>query len=182
MLFNFSLAVIALAPEAAEHGSLIEVNPGLIFWTIITFLILVLVLTKVAWKPIIAALNQRESAIKEAMEKAETAKEEAKKVLDENQANLAHAEEEAKKIVDQSREFAEKLKEQMLNESKQQAQKIIEDATAVIERQKDSAFDELKSHVAQIAIQATEKILREKMDAESQKKIVNEYISEITKN
>ncbi len=181
MLLKLSLAVIALTPESGG-GSLIDVNPGLIFWTVITFLILLVVLTKVAWKPILAALNQRESAIREALEKAEKAKEEARKVLDENQSNLAQAETEAKKIVDQSREFAEKLKEQMMNESKLQAQKIIEDATAEIQRQKESAFDELKSHVAQIAIQATEKILREKMDAESQKKIVNEYISEITKN
>ncbi len=180
MLFNLSLAVIALAPEGG--GTLIDVNPGLIFWTVITFVVLMIILTKVAWKPIIAALNQRETAITEALEKAENAKEEARKVLDENQANLVHAEEEAKKIVDQSREFAEKLKEQMIIESKQQAKKIIEDAAAEIERQKESAFDELKSQVVQIAIQATEKILREKMDAESQKKIVNEYISEITKN
>ncbi len=111
MLFNLSLAVIALAPESGG-GSLIDVNPGLIFWTIITFLILLVVLTKIAWKPILSALNQRESAITEALEKAERAKEEAKKMLDENQANLAKAEEEAKKIIDQSREFAEKLKEQ----------------------------------------------------------------------
>jgi F-type H+-transporting ATPase subunit b len=180
MLADLIIGLLALSPEGG--GTLLDVNPGLIVWTIITFIILLLILKKVAWKPILTALDQRETAIKESLEKAERAKEEAQKVLNENQANLAKAEEEARKIIEQSRQYAEKLKEQMLNDSKEQAQKIISDATAEIERQKESAFSELKEHVAEIAISAAEKILQENLNKETQKKIVNKYISDITTN
>lgn len=180
MLTGLSLSIMALAPQGG--GSLVDVNPGLIFWTVVTFIILLFVLKKVAWKPILAALDQRESAIRESLEKAEKAQEEARKILEQNEANLAKAEEESKKIIDQSRAYAEKLKEQMLHDSKIQAKKIIEDASAEIDRKKEAAFSELKNQVAEIAVNAAEKILRENLDAESNKKIVNQYISEITKN
>ncbi len=180
MLNGFSLAVLALTPE--DGGSLVSVNPGLIFWTVVTFVILLIILKKTAWKPILSALDQRESAIKEALEKADKAREEAQKVLNENQANLAKAEEESKKIIDQSRTYAEKLKEQIIQDSREQAQKIVADATAEIERKKEAAFDELKNQVAEIAVQAAGKILSENLDNEAQRKLVNKYIAEIEKN
>jgi F-type H+-transporting ATPase subunit b len=180
MFLAFNLAVLAVASEGG--GSLIDVNPGLIFWTVVTFLILFFILKKTAWKPILSALEEREAAIRESLEKAEKAKEEANLILQQNKANLAAAGEEAKKIVDQSRAYADKVKEQIIQESKEQAQKIITDASAEIERKKEAAFDELKVHVAEIAVNAAEKILKETLDKESNKKLVNTYINEIAKN
>jgi F-type H+-transporting ATPase subunit b len=180
MLTGFYLSVLALASEGG--GSLIDVNPGVAFWTLVTFLILLFVLKKFAWKPILTALEQREVSIRESLEKAEKAKEDAQKVLDQNQINLAKAEEESKQIINQSRAYAEKLKEQIVLETKEQAKKMIEEASAEIERKKDAAFDELKNQVVDIAIAAAEKILRENLNKETQKNIVNRYIGEITKN
>lgn len=180
MITGFYLSVLALANEGG--GSLIDVDPGVVFWTVITFLVLLFVLKKFAWKPILTALDQRENAIRESLEKAEVAKQEAQKILDQNQANLAQAEEESKKIINQSRAYAEKLKEQIVQESRDHAKKLIEEASGEIERKKDAAMEELKSQVAEIAISAAEKILKENLNREAQKKIVNKYISEITKN
>jgi F-type H+-transporting ATPase subunit b len=180
MLKAYTLAVIALAPEGG--GSLIDVNPGLIFWTVITFIALLLILKKFAWKPILSALNQREAAIKESLEKAEKAKEEAQRILEENQASLLEAEKESQKIIEQSRLYAEKLKEQMIKDSRQQAQKIIEDATSELERKKDEAFNELRNQIAEIAIKAAEKILSESIDKNSQAKLVDKYLNEIGRN
>jgi len=149
---------------------------------VVTFVVLLLILKKVAWKPILSALEQREVAIRESLEKAEKAREEAQKVLDKNQANIALAGEESKKIINQSRAYAEKLKEQMIRESKEQARKIIDEAAAEIERKKEAAFNELKNQVAEIAINAAEKILRENLDKESNKKVVDKYIREISRN
>ena len=167
---------------ASEGGSLVEVNPGLIIWTVVTFLVLLFILKRVAWKPILSALDQRETAIKDSLEKAEKAKEEAQKVLQENQASLLKAEEESKKIIEQSRQYAEKLKDQMIKESKEQAQKIVDDASAQIDQKKEAAFNELKTKVAEIAIQAAEKILHENLNKDSNKKLVDRYIQDITKN
>jgi F-type H+-transporting ATPase subunit b len=173
-----TLTVLALS----EGGSLVDVNPGLIIWTVVTFVILLFILKKIAWKPILTALSERENAIKESLEKAETAKEEAQKVLKQNEDAIAKAEEESKKIIEQSRVYAEKLKEQIIKESKEQARKIVEDAGGEIERRKETAFDELKNQVAGIAVQAAAKILNEKLDEETHKKIVNKYINELRKN
>ncbi len=178
----FSISHLTILVLASEGGSLVDVNPGLIFWTVITFLILLFILKKVAWKPILTALNEREEAIKESLEKAERAKEEAHKVLQENQTSLLKAEEESKKIIEQSREYAQKLKDQMLKESKEQAQKIIDDASSQIEQKKEAAFEELKTKVAELAIQASEKILKENLDKDSNRKLVDRYIEDITKN
>lgn len=179
MLANILLGVLA---SGGGGGSLLDVNPGLIIWTIVTFLILVFILKKVAWKPILSALDQREKDIKDSLEKAEKAKEDAQRILDENQATLAKAEEESKKIIEQSRSYAENLKEQMLKESKEQAKKLVEDAAEEIDRRKDSAFEELKDQVAKIAVNAAEKIMKQNLDAEKNKHIVDNYLKDVMKN
>jgi F-type H+-transporting ATPase subunit b len=177
------LAEILIAVLASEGGgSLIDVNPGLIFWTWVTFIALMIVLYKVAWKPILASLKQREDGIKDSLNKAEEAKLDAEKILKENQASLAKAEEESKKVIEQSRLFAENLKEQMIKDSKVQAKKLIEEAAAEIDRKKNAAFDELKNQIADISIQAAEKILKQNLDADKNKIIVDKYISDISKN
>lgn len=178
MLSNILLGVIA----SEGNGTLLDVNPGVIFWTFLTFIILMLVLRKVAWKPILAALDQREKTIEESLLKAEKAKEEAQKILDQNQDNLAKAEDEGRKIIEQSRSYAAKLKDQILAEGKQQAQKLISEATAEIDRKNQAAFEQLKSEVVDIAISAAGKLLDEKLDKETHAKVVNKFINEIVKN
>lgn len=184
MIANLSFAFIALVASETEGGSggLLSVNGGLAFWTVLTFLLLLLVLKKFAWKPILSALKQREDAIKDSLEQAEKAKEDARKILSENQNSLAKAEEESKKIIEQSKLFAESLKEKMITESKEQAKRLIEEASAEIDRKKNAAFDELKNQIAEISVNAAEKILRENLDAQKNKKIVDKYISDINKN
>lgn len=178
MIANNFLLVIA----SEGGGSLLSVDAGLAFWTTLTFLILLIILGKFAWKPILTALKQRENAIKDSLEQAEKAKEEAKKILEENQANLNKAEEESKKIIEQSRQYAETLKEQLIKESRAQAQKLIDEASVEINRKKDEAFNELKNQIAEISVQAAEKILRQNLNTDSNRKIVDSYISEISKN
>ncbi len=176
------LSFLLLAVEQEGGGSLIDVNPGVIFWTVVTFVLLLLILKKFAWKPILIALEQRETAIKESLERAEKANKDAQKVLSENQASLEKADEESKKIISQSRVYAEKLKEQILRESEAEAKKIIENASAEIERKKDAAFDELKTQISEIAIRAAEIILKENLNKEAQIKVLNNYIDQINKN
>jgi F-type H+-transporting ATPase subunit b len=179
MLAEITLAVIA---SEGGNGGLLDVNPGLMIWTVVTFIVLLLILKKVAWKPILTALDKRENDIKEALEQAEKAKDEAKKILEENQANLAKAEEESKKIIEQSRNYAESLKEQMMKDSKEQAKRIVDDASSEIQRKQDAAFNELKGQIAEIAINAAEKIIRESLDAQKSKQVIDKYLKEVSKN
>jgi len=165
-----------------SSGGLLDVNPGLIFWTVITFVFLLVILKKMAWGPILNSLNERENFIKDSIDKAEKAQADAEKLLEENNANLARAEEEAQKIIQQGREYSDKLKAQMLEESKSEAKKMITEATSEIERKNQEAFNNLKDQVADIAIDAAEKIIRANLDKEKQTKLINEYLEDLNKN
>jgi F-type H+-transporting ATPase subunit b len=179
MLTQITLAVIA---SEGGNGGLLDVNPGLMIWTVITFIILLFILKRVAWKPILTALDKRENDIKESLAQAEKARDEAKQILEENQANLAKAEEESRKIIEQSRTYAESLKEQLMRESKEQAKKIVDDASSEIQRNKDAAFEELKGQIAEIAVGAAEKIIRDTLDAQKSKQVIDKYLNDVTKN
>jgi F-type H+-transporting ATPase subunit b len=179
MLTQITLAVIA---SEGGNGGLLDVNPGLMIWTVITFIVLLFILKRVAWKPILTALDKRENDIKESLAQAEKAKDEAKKILEENQANLAKAEEESKKIIEQGRTYAQSLKEQLIKDSKDQAKKIVDDASSEIQRRKDAAFEELKGQIAEIAVNAAEKIIKESLDAQKSKQVIDKYLNEVTKN
>ena len=176
-----NLAYLVLL-SGGEKGGLLDVSPGLIIWTVITFIFLMLILKKLAWKPILTSLNERENFIKESLEKADKAQKDAQELLKENNANLAKAEEESQKIIAQGREYAEKLKNQILEESKTQGRKMVEDATAEIERKNREAFERLKDQIADIAIDAAEKIIRENLDKAKQKTIVDNFIDQLPKN
>lgn len=180
MLAFLSSFMLLLSGEGG--GSLLDVNPGLIFWTVVTFVLLLLILKKMAWKPILNSLSERENFIKDSVERAETAKKEAEKLLEENKKNLAEAEQEAQKVIAQGREYAENLKAQIVDESKLEAKKLIDDAAVEIERKNQEAFTSLKGDIASIAIEAAEKILRDNLDKEKQTKIVNEFIQDLSKS
>jgi F-type H+-transporting ATPase subunit b len=176
------LSSLMLLYSGEGGGSLLDVNPGLIFWTAVTFIILLLILKKMAWTPILTSLSERENFIKDSVERAETAKKEAEELLEENRKNLAKAEEEAQKVIAQGREYAENLKSQIIEESKLEAKKLVDNASVEIERKNVEAFNSLKGEIAVIAIEAAEKILRSNLDKEKQEKVVNDFIDDLSKS
>ncbi len=176
------LSSLMLLYSGEGGGSLLDVNPGLIFWTTITFVLLLLILKKMAWTPILTSLNERENFIKDSVERAETAKKEAEELLEENKKNLAKAEEEAQKVIAQGREYAENLKSQIIEESKLEAKKLVDHASVEIERKNVEAFNNLKGEIATIAVEAAEKIIRSNLDKEKQEKIVNDFIDDLSKS
>ena len=181
-MFAFLSSFMLLFSGGEQSGSLLDVNPGLIFWTVVTFVLLLFILKKMAWKPILSSLNERENFIKDSVERAETAKKEAEELLEQNKQNLAKAEEDAQKVIAQGREYAENLKSQIVEESKLEAKKMIEDASVEIERKNVEAFNNLKGEIAAIAVEAAEKIIRSNLDKEKQEKIVNDFIDDLSKN
>ncbi len=180
LIINFIL--LAFSESGSHQGGILDVNPGLIIWTAFTFVVLLIILGKFAWKPILKSLDDREKFISDSLEKAENARKEAERLFEENKANLAKAEEETQKIILQGREYAEKLKDQIIEESKNEAKKIMDAATSEIQRKNQEAMNNLKEQIVEIAVNAAEKIIRENLDKELQKKIVDKYIQELPKN
>lgn len=174
---NLLFSLIFFLLSGGEKGGLLDVNPGLIFWTVVTFILLLFLLKRTAWKPMLEALKQREDSIRLALEKSEQAKLEAEKILEENKKNLAAAEERAKKIIDEGREFSNKLKAEILEKTNDDARKLLDQAKIEIERKKDDALNELREVVADLAIQAAEKLIDEKLDDKKHRSLIDKFIS-----
>ena len=161
---------------------MLEINPGLIIWTVITFVGLAIVLGKFAWKPLLEALQKREEHVRSSIERAEQAKQEAERLLEENRKQLARAEEEAHRILTEGRALGEKLKNEIVEKTNQQTRKMIDQAKLEIERDKEAALSQLRGEVANLAIQAAGKILDETLDENKHRKIVDAYLRELPKN
>lgn len=176
-----SLINFILLYSSGEKGGLLDINPGLIFWTITTFLILLFILKRIAWKPILQALAEREENIRASLEKAEQARREAELILQENSRRLVEAEEQARKIINEGREYSNKIRTEILEKANQEAKRMIDLAQQEIERKKEEALDELREVVSELSIQAAEKILEKSIDKEENKKIVEKLIQNISK-
>lgn len=179
MFSKIGLINFLLLYSSGEKGGLLDVNPGLIFWTIITFLILLFILKKTAWQPILQALKEREDNIRSSLEKAEQARKEAEEILEKNRKNLAEAEEQVRKIINEGKEYAGKLRNEIISKANEEAQKMLENAKQEIENKKQEALTELKEIVADLSIQAAEKILEETLDKEKHKKLVEKLIQNL---
>ncbi len=161
---------------------MLQLNTGLIIWTMLTFVVLLIVLRAYAWKPILNNLQTREDTIRQSLERAEEAKREAQRILEENNRNLAKAEEVAQQVLREARELAEKIRSEYVSKAKTEGDKILDRAREEIERDKQLAMTQLHGLVAELAIRAAEKILSETIDEAKQKKLVEEFINSLGKN
>jgi F-type H+-transporting ATPase subunit b len=161
---------------------MLEINPGLILWTIITFVILLFILSKTAWKPLVDALQAREQSIREALHKAEEAKKESERMLAENKSALAKANEETARILKEGRELAEQMKDGIVARAHESAKAMMAHAKGDIQREKETALLQLKNEVADLAINAAEKILEETLDESKQKKLIDKVLQKLPKN
>ncbi len=159
---------------------LVSPNPGLILWTAITFLILLFILRKYAWKPILTAVTDRENSIESALLKADAVREEMARLTNENEALLKQARAERDAILSE----ATKVKNQIINDAKEAAQKEgarqIEIARIEINSQKAIAMADVKNQVASLSLEIAEKVLRKQFeDSKKQDELVKELLKEV---
>ncbi len=159
---------------------LVSPNPGLILWTAITFLILLYILRKFAWKPILQAVTERENSIESALLKADAVREEMARLTNENEALLKQARAERDAILSE----ATKVKNQIINEAKDAAQKegakMIDKARTEINNQKLIAIADVKNQVATLSLEIAEKVLRKQFeDQKKQDELVKELLKEV---
>src|ERR1700744_1142378 len=159
---------------------LVTPNLGLVFWTTLCFAILLFILAKFAWKPILASINEREKSIESALSMAEAAKEEMARLTSENDALLKEARAERDLILRE----AKQMKDQIVNEAKDAAQaegaRIIERAKLEIDNQKAIAMADVKNQVANLSIEIAEKILRKQFeDQKKQDALVADLLKEV---
>ena len=158
---------------------MLEINPGLIFWTIITFIAVLAILSKVAWKPLLHALTSREEQIRTALQQAEEAQTEAKKLLEENKRQLAQAEAHSQQAMREGRAMGERLRVEIVEKANANARAMVEQAKEEIRRERDAALTQLRGEVADLAVLAAGKIIDANLDVNKHRQLVDNVIKDI---
>ena len=172
------------ASEGAEAGSkggsaLITPEIGLIFWTLVTFLTLLFVLSRFAWGPIIKAMNAREDGIKSEIDNARREREDAQRLLDDHRGLLDQARRERAEAVEAGRRDAERLKAEILDEARKQREQLMKQAETQIAAGLRQARADLKGEAADLAIQVAGKLMGKNLDDATQRRLVENYLADL---
>jgi|TARA_B110000483_G_scaffold29793_1_gene36131 F-type H+-transporting ATPase subunit b len=160
-----------------------QFSVGLFFWQTILFLVLVFILKKYAWKPILDSVSEREDTIRESLESAEKAKKELTELQSKNESLIIEAKIERDALLKEAREIKDKIVNDAKGEAKEEADKIVKAAYAAIEAQKSGAIAEMKSEMASLSISIAEKIIRKELSSdEQQKSLANELVADLKLN
>ena len=158
-----------------------EFSIGLFFWQTIIFILLIFLLKKYAWKPILDAVNEREEGIKNALLSAEKAKEEMASLQSDNEETLKKARAERDSLLKEAREIKQQLIDDAKIEAQSEAKKIISQAQETIQNEKKAAISDLKNQVATLSIDIAEKVLKEKLsDDKTQMNLVKDLVKDVT--
>lgn len=157
---------------------LLSPDSGTIFWTVLTFILLLLILKKYAWKPILKTLEDRENKIKVALYQAEQDQKDAAKFLDEQKALLEKAKKDSIQIINESKKSAEAARKELIEQARNEADRLLERAKQEIELSKDAAILEVKQYATDIAIMAAQKVVGETLSRDQHLKLVDKYVNE----
>ena len=156
---------------------LIQPEPGLAIWTIITFLLLVFVLGKFAWKPILATLQEREQTIQRSLDEAKQARDAAESLMEKNRAILADAQNQANELLENARRDAEVRRADIAEQARQEAEALLTRSREEIQRQQRAALKEIRAEVADLAISAASCLVGEGLDKDQHRRLIDEYFA-----
>lgn len=158
-----------------EYKPMIDISLDVIF-TIINFLILVVILTRVLYKPVTAMMAKREEEIRNAVDGASVEREAAMQLKTEYEKMLSNARGEAQQIMNRAHQQGEKIVQEAHDKAENEAQQIIIRAHQEILTEKEQTFQQLKGEIVELAIAAAEKLIGDRMDSETNRRLVNEFI------
>jgi len=173
------MALFAVSAPVLAAGGLTQINPGLTLWAAITFLVLLVVLSKFAWGPIVKMLDAREKTIHEAIESAKKERAEAEKLLASQKEALARATREAAELAKRNQDEVEKLRQELTAKARKEAEELVASARKQIIEEKSKAAAELKGMVADLAIEAAGKLVKASLDDKAQRALVEDYLKQL---
>lgn len=166
--------------HAKEEGNpLLKLDPGLAIWTIISFVLLLVLVKKFAWAPILSSIEERERYLKSSMEEADNARKESRRVAEEQKRIIDEAKVEADKLRREAHENSQAFKARCETEALEEKKRIIDSHVAELARMKDSALAELRSTVVDLTIEATRKLIDANLDENKARNLVDSYIKEL---
>ena len=179
-VFVLAVSPIELLGQGGEGGGgLYDINTGLSFWTLVVFAILVLILGKYAWGPILAAVDAREKGIQTALDEAAERNQEAEKLLANYKENLADARRQANELLAEGKTAGDSIRMEIEEKARGEAQSIIERARAEIERERDAAIAEIRRESVDLALAAATRLVQENLDQEKDRVLVERYLTEL---
>lgn len=180
------LAVSATAPSSlwaqggGGDGGLYDMNTGLSVWTLLVFGILVFILSKYAWGPILQAVEAREKGIQSALDEAAARQDEAAKLLAQHKEQMADARRQASELIAEGKAAGETVRKDIEEKARAEAQGIIERARAEIGRERDLAIQELRKESVELALAAASRLMQENLDQAKDRQLVERYLSEMS--
>ena len=185
-VFRFALTsmslVLAAAPLSAqeEHASgPLTVEGGLMFWTIVVFLILLAVLKKFAWPAVLGAVEAREKALEQQLAEAERNRAESAALLEEHKKLIADAKSQAHAVLAESKALAEKERAVALEKTKQEQEELLARARRDIQSERDRAITELRREAVDLSLDAASKLIGERLDSATDRKLVLDYLASL---
>lgn len=178
-------AVPAYAEDAPKGGSAggtefkLEIDPFAVAMALGTFLLLLLVLSKFAWKPILAGLKQREETIRKAVDDAQAASDRAQATMKQYEGRLAHAAEEAKAILEEAKRDAQALKASIETDARHSAEATTQRAVKEIEQARLAAWDSIVKDAARLATETASRIIGKQLDAQGHAGLVEQVVGQI---
>ena len=156
---------------------------GLFFWQVLIFVLLIFVLKKFAWKPILTAVNEREEGIKNALAAAEKARKEMQNLTADNERILKEARQEREELLKEGRQMRDEIINHAKNEAQSEAEKLMAKAKEAIENEKQSAVADLKKQVAELSVHIAEKLMKDQLAAkEAQVKLIDNMLNDVKLN
>ena len=164
---------------SSEQNPLVKLDPGLFIWTILTFLLLLMVLAKFAWKPLLAMLDERQKSIDDSLLSAEKARQELEGINQKSEAILSKSRTEAQTIVTDAKSAADKLKEDIVLKAKKEADGQLEKAKNQISVEKDKALLEIRQEIVDLSITVAEKIIKKNISKDDNASIIEDSLNKL---
>lgn len=180
LVLSLLVATPALAQEEAHAPNLLSANYGLMFWTLIIFVVLLLVLTKFAFGPITKAVEAREQALEEAISAAKRDREEAARVLAEHRAALEASRAEGQKIIVDARAAADRVRTELIEQAHAEQANMLARARQDIEAEKSQAIAQLRREAVDLAIAGAGKVIDRNLDQAANRQLVESFLASVT--
>jgi F-type H+-transporting ATPase subunit b len=160
------------------NNPLVQLDPGLYIWTILTFLVLLTLLAKFAWGPLLKALEERQTLIRKSLEDAQQARQELERLNQEQQRIIASARAEADTIVSQSRSDAERLRQELRESARGEAANIVKNAERQIELQTQQALRQIRQEAVELSVAIASKLLARNLSKEDNDRLIQQTLDQ----
>lgn len=158
---------------------MLQLQTGLILWTIVIFLLLVFLLRKLAWKPILAALDERTRNIRESLAQADNAKKDVERMRAEYEKMMAESRQESQNLIAQSRKTAESLREEMVQKAQQEVEMLRQRAARDIGLEREKAVEEIKRTAGELSVAIAAKIIGKSLNAKDHQDLIKQALRDI---